>query len=52
MLNERFLWNALKQAEKKNKILQEEKNSMMEREKNARVSDKLTNTEPDTCYYL
>jgi len=45
MLNERSLWNALKQAEKKNKILQEEKNSMMEREKDARVSDKLTNTQ-------
>jgi len=42
-LNERYLWNALKQAEKKNKILQEEKNSMiMGHEKDTRVSDNVT----------
>jgi len=49
-LNERFLWNALKQTEKK--ILQEEKNSMiMGREKNTRISDKVTNTQLDIITY-
>jgi len=48
-LNERLLWNALKQEEKKNKILQEEKNSIiMEHGKDTRVSDKVANTQPHT----
>jgi len=29
MMYERFLWNALKQAENKNKILQEKRNSII-----------------------
>jgi len=45
-LNERFLWNALKQVKKKNKILLEKKNSMtMGREKDIKESDKVTNTQ-------
>jgi len=52
ILNERYLWNALKQAEEKNKILQEEKNSMiMGHEKDTRVSDNVTNIQPDTITY-
>jgi len=44
-LNERFLWNTLKQVEKKNKILQEKSYFMiMGREKDIMVSDNIINT--------
>jgi len=46
--NERFLWNALKQAERKNKILQEKRNSViMGRGKDTIVSDYAINTQTD-----
>jgi hypothetical protein len=44
-LNERFLWNAWKQVENRNKTLQEDRNSMiMGHETGILVSDCITNT--------
>jgi len=52
MPNERFLWNALKQAERRNKILQEERNSKDDHGTRKGHNDAcVTNTQTDTITY-
>jgi len=52
MPNERFLWNALKQAERRNKILQEERNSKNDHGTRKGHNDAcVTNTQTDTITY-